>query len=74
MNIRQFATNDIWVFDNNNEIIKHLNHAEADLYQKTTQEWFADLLKKYKNDPMFIKESDIFEINEKAAKKALGMK
>jgi hypothetical protein len=31
--------------------------------------WFAELLKKYKNDPVFLKEQDIFNLMERSAMK-----
>jgi hypothetical protein len=34
---------------------------------KSTQQWFTDLLKKYENDPDFQKEGIIFELQEKIA-------
>jgi len=74
MKIRQFKTTDVWLFGDDGEIIKHLTPKEAKVYNETTEKWFANLLAKYKNDTSFIKESDIFEICENAAKKALETK
>lgn len=73
MKIRQFTSNDIWIFDNDDNVIKHLDYKEAAIYHQTTQKWFADLLQKYKNDTAFITESDLFDIEEKAAMKALNL-
>jgi hypothetical protein len=69
MKIKQFRDDDIWIFDDDGfTVVKHLNFQECQEYHKTTEQWFCELLEKYENDPNFIKESELFEIEEKIAK------